>query len=170
MKCAKCEHDASVAYQNGDLCKDCFIDMLVKRIKKELSTEIPFVKDEKVFVDSDLAKVFLEKANSIPIELIDSEKEAEKIVISWSADDEASAFYEELISSQPDYSKIGQGPKIVKLFKTIIKKELKQAAEIVNIEFEVSETNEMVNTIQKKYPSSTFGLVNASVDFKRAIK
>ncbi len=182
MKCFKCSQEAKVNYPNGDLCADCFLDVLYKRVKKEIRTEHPFKKNENVLVFSKLAKVFLEKAiENLPLHITEAKEkygqdifgkdfsEYDKVVIPWTADDEANIFFEELSIQSPDFKKLGHTQKIIKIFKPLLDKEVAQAAHMLNLEFETAPKHKLIETIHKKYPSALFGLENAATEFKKAL-
>lgn len=182
MKCYKCHKKAQIAYPNGDLCNNCFLDILYKRVKKQIRTENPFEKNEKVLVYGKLAKQFLEKAvENLPLKITETAKytknvihdkyaKYDKVVIPWSADDESDIFYEEIIKEKPNFRNIVDNNKIVKIFKSILDKELVQAAKILKINFKPQKRNKEVEKIQKKFSMAKFGLVKAADEFKKAIK
>ncbi len=70
MKCLKCCKKAEIPYPNGDLCKDCFIEIIINRIKKEIRKNNPFVKDEKVLVYGEITEYFLKKSvEGLPLKI-----------------------------------------------------------------------------------------------------
>lgn len=182
MKCLKCNNEASIPYPNGDLCSDCYIELLVNRIKKDVRTQAPFKKDEKVLVFGKLTKIFLDKIiENLPLKIEESKskyskdvlnkdfKEYDKIVLPWTSDDEAEMFYSEMTSNKPDFNKMGHS-KFIKLFKSVLERELITASKILNIEFEPQERNKDLEKINKKYPSAKYGLVKSSEEIKKALK
>ena len=169
MKCSKCTNEATVKYPNGDLCNSCFMDMLYKRAEKEIRQH-PFKKGEKVLIIGKLAEHFLNHINKIEIAKTVAEKEKDgydKIILPWTADDEADNFYEQITSSNPN---LKENSKVIKLFKSILDKELAEAAKILNIEFINKARNQDVEKINKKYPTAKFGLVKSSEEIKKALK
>ncbi len=183
MKCYKCKKQAQVRYQNGALCASCFLDILYKRAKKELRKECPFTKGEKVIVYGSLTRRFLEQAiEDLPLEIhkdtrkftknVFNEKftKYDKIVIPWTANDEAELFYEEIIKKEANFRKIGHNNKFVKIFKTITDDELIQASKILNINFHPLPKNKEIALIRKKYKMADFGLVKSSEEIKKALQ
>ncbi len=183
MKCFKCANEATVKYPNGDVCNDCFIEIMTNRVKKEIRADTPFKKDERVLVFGALAKLFFDKiVEGMPLKVTESTDEYDKsvlmkdfpqydkIVVPWTADDEAEQFYKELTKSKPNFAVIGSTQKFVKIFKSVSSKELKQAAQILQIPFEDMKKDETVEKIQKKYPSAVFGLTKSAAEFKKAIQ
>lgn len=180
MKCLKCPKEAAIPYPNGNLCQECFIEMLVSRIKKEIRSEQPFNKNEKVLIFGRLTEAMFHKViENLPLDVTraisdynpsNGYPEYDKVVIPWTADDEAALFYKELTKSDPDFEKIGQSKGIVKLFKSILDKELKQAAKILDIVFIPNAKDQDLEKINKKYPSSNFGLVKSAAEFKKALQ
>ena len=171
MKCAKCTNEATIKYPNGDLCNSCFMDMLYKRVEKELRQH-PFKKGESVLIVGELASHFIDHVNKIELFKVFAEESNEnedydKIVIPWTADDEADNFYEELTSNKPN---LKENNKTIKLFKSILDKELAEAAKILKIEFTPKKRNSDVEKINKKYPTAKFGLVKSSEEIKKALK
>jgi hypothetical protein len=182
MKCATCLNEATTKYPNGDLCNSCFIDMLCKRIQKETKAANPFNANERVLVFGKLAKAFLEKAIGLPLQINEATEEYtkktidkefpgyDKIVVPWTANDEAELFYTEMTKMNPNMKNIGSDRKFVKLFKSITDKELIQAAKILGIEFQKVKRSPELEKIHAKYPSSIFGLGKSAEEFKKALR
>ena len=181
MKCLKCSKEATVKYPNGDLCNDCFIEILTNRIKKDTKNHVQFKKGDKILVFGKLAKIFLEKVvGNIPLEITEADEkynsdaikkyfpDFDKVVIPWTADDEAESFYNELTSDESEFNK--ENNVIVKIFKMILDKELSMAAKILNMNFEIPSRNSDIERIQKKYPGSKFGLVKSAEEFRKALE
>lgn len=181
MKCLKCSRTAEISYPNGALCKSCFLEILTNRIKKELRKNNPFERGEKVLVFGKLTETFLKKAiEGLPL-VIKTDKKYEtnvfdrkfsydKVVIPWTADDEAELFYEEITKSKPNLKNKGQNQKIIKLFKPILDEELFKAAKILKISFKPKKRNKELERIQKKFTSAKFGLVKSAEEFRKAVK
>lgn len=183
MKCFKCSKDASVIYPNGDLCGDCFLEILVNRVKKEVRAECPVKKNEKILIFGKLARYFLERIiQGLPVTITEADEpfsidvllknfsEYDKVVIPWTADDEAILFFDELITANPAFDKIGHSKKIIKLFKSVLDNEVQQAAMLLAMDHKTVTRNDLVEKIQKKYPSAKFGLVKSASEFKKALE
>ena len=138
MKCENCENEAKIRIPEGNLCNDCFINNLVERVKKELSGKIK--ENDKIFIDSEMAKIFFDKANNVSVKLVKNPKsnELEKldhIVVTKTADDE---YYQELVADAEKY--IGENGLIsgsnqhIFLFRTILDKEYMLAAKILGVD------------------------------------
>jgi hypothetical protein len=180
MKCVKCSNEATIKYPNGDLCNDCFIAMLVSRIKKELRAEQSFQKNERVLVFGKITVMILAKVvEGLPLSITEATdeydpankyNEYDKVVIPWTADDEAQLFYEQLTKKNPTFEALGTSKRIVKLFKTITEKELLQAAKALDVSVEPKQKDKELAAIQKKYPGATIGLVKSAQEFKKALQ
>ena len=180
MKCHTCDNRAKISFPNGDLCKSCFLGVLYKRIKKELRSEARFKRDARVLVFGALATHFLKHAiEGLPLQITETKipftKEIlkkdfaryDKVVIPWTADDEAEVFYLQLQSEKPDFSMLKQ-EKIVKLFKPILDKELLQASKLLKIPFVVPVRDAVFAKIQKRY--NTHGMVKSADEFRKAVR
>ncbi|MBN2420762.1 hypothetical protein JXB27_00625 [Candidatus Woesearchaeota archaeon] len=171
MKCLKCGRNAEISYPNGDLCKDCFLEVLVSRIKKEIRLKNPFSKNEKVLVHGKLAEYFLKKAvGDLPLK-IKVVKPAfggkvvvgfDKIVIPITADDEAEAFFEEMMKKKASIEK--KNSKIVKIFVPVLDSELVSASKILKIHFKAERRSREYEKIRQRNPASAFGLVKSKDD------
>ena len=176
MKCYKCStNEAEIEYPNGKLCKNCFLDIIYKRIEKDIKQQ-PFKKGEKVLVFGQLTHSILSKINKIDIDVIERNHEYtksmdisqfNKVVIPWTADDEAEAFYESITSPEPTFE---ENLKIVKLFRSLSDEEVLQTAKILCIEHPQKNRNPDIERIRKKYQSSMFGLAKSSEEIKKALQ
>lgn len=173
MKCFKCSRNAEISYPNGDLCKNCFLDIVVNRIKKEIRTKNPFEKNEKVLVHGKLAEYFLKKAvGDLPLKIkfvktafngkMDSK--FDKIVVPVTADDEAEAFFEDLMRKKASNEK--KNSKIVKIFASVLDSELVSASKILKINFKPNKRSKEYEKIRGRNPASAFGLVKSKDDFE----
>ncbi|MEK6886567.1 MAG: hypothetical protein AABW88_01925 [Nanoarchaeota archaeon] len=176
MKCPRCSNEAKVPYPNGNLCENCYIDVLTARIKKDTKMNSPLNKGEKILVYGKLTEIFLRKAMpELPLEIttIDkkykktkNEEKYDRIVIPFTADDDAESFYSEITKKDPN---LEEDKKVVKLFRTMLNEEVIKAAKILNVKIELNK-NKKLNKIKKKFPQSIFGLRNAAEEFRKAIK
>lgn len=189
MKCLKCSNIAKVPYPNGNLCEKCFIDVLTARIKRDTKLNHQFKKGEKVLVFGRLAGVFLKKAmQNLPLKITLTNREYDKIrylskydkiVIPFTADDEAELFYSEITKKK---IKLKENKKIIKLFRTILNDELIKAAKILKINInnknkfkinninKINDKNKELIKIYKRFPNSIFGLRKSAEEFRTAIK
>ncbi len=178
MKCLKCPKEAVIKYPNGDLCNDCFIEILVNRVKKDTKSN-PFSKGDNVLVFGKLSMFFLKKViENLPVTMTEEDNftkdilkndftNYDKVVIPWTADDEAVSFYVDITSPNPKFE---NDNKFVKIFKSILEKELLEASKILNINFIPDKNNEEIEKISRKYPSSKFGLIKSAEEFKKALQ
>ena len=167
MNCLKCPKTAKISHFNGYFCHDCYIDMIVARIRKDLRKGSGLSKGDNVLVHGELAKYFLKRVvEDLPIKLVD--KGYNKIVIPFTADDEANLFYEEITKTKPDLTRLGNDKKTIKIFKAIADKELEGAAEILKIEFKPNKKSKDVAEIFGRYKA--FSMAKCADEFKKAIK
>lgn len=186
MKCLKCSNTAKIPYPNGNLCEKCFIDVLTARIKRDTKLNNIFKKGEKVLVFGRLAEVFLKKAMpDLPLKITLTNKKYDrikdlsrydKIVVPFTADDEAELFYSEITKKKVN---LKENKKIVKLFRTVLDDELNKAAKILKVKINNKNNinnknkinkNRELKKIKRKFPHSIFGLRKSADEFRKAIK
>ena len=176
MKCPRCTCPASIPFPNGNLCPECFLDVLINRIRRDTKLQNPFKINERVLVFGKLTEWFLKKAVEFPLKIMVTTKKYDKIkdlsrydkiAIPWTADDEAELFFNEITSKKPGFN---ENKKIIKLFKSILDKELEQASKILKIKFKIKKRNKELEKIHKKYTHSIFGLRKSAEGFKRTLK
>lgn len=175
MKCHICSKQAKIPFPNGNLCQNCFLGMLINRIKKDTKLNNPFKKDEKVLVFGKITEWFLRKID-IPLKITETNKsydrvknlnKYDKVVIPWTADDEANSFYSQMTSKNPSFK---ENKRLVKLFRTILGDELIKASKILKMNIRINKKSKEINKIHKKFEHSIFGLKKSLEEFKKAIK
>ena len=178
MKCLKCDNTAEIQFPNGDLCPSCFLEILTNRIKKDVRQNIPFKKGEKVLVFGKITNSFLKRiVGALPLDITTSNKRFgedvndfssyDKVVIPWTADDEALLFYTEITKKNP---RLNKNKLIVELFRTVLDDELIKAAKILKIKIKLKSKRKELEKIHKKFPNSIFGLRKSAEEFMKAVK
>ncbi len=178
MKCQKCNKSATVIFKHlGNLCDNCFIDVVEKRVKKELRNKWKFKKDQRILIIEDETKEgkvssYLAKlvTKDLPLFIeikknIDLNKESDNydvIFIPWSLDNEIQSFLGNIFGNKE--IELEKNNKIIKLLKNLSEEEIEMVAKVKNISFikkEVSELKQFIENIEKKYPGSKFALLKS---------
>jgi len=145
MKCYLCNKTAKIKQQKGRyICNECFVRLIEKRIRKNTRLNKIFRPKDNVLVLGDLSRYFVESiTRDLPIKVFyRKNKKVNKVVVEWTADDEANLFLEGLFSGK----KIKQDKKHVKLLRVITDREARLFAKIKKLKFKENKKN---NDIQK---------------------
>lgn len=178
MKCQKCNKESTINFKHlGNLCDNCFINIIQKRVKKELRNKWNFKKDQRILIvenDTKEGKVNVYLAQLITNKLpalidiknnVDLDKELDNydiIFIPWSLDNEVEEFLSEVFKNEIFISKYKS--KVIKLLRGLSEEEIEMIAKIKNISFieeEKSELEKFIENIEKKYPGSKFALLKS---------
>ncbi len=174
MTCSKCL--GNVVYENkntGDLCSSCFLDMVEKRLRKEIKNAGWLNKNEKVLIlddDSLEANVtedlFKKVMGSLPLQ-IEKKKEFSSdynhIILPWSLEREVNGFLNNLFTSKKNEE---TQSKCIKLLKSISEEEIVLIAKIKNIPGKLKGTEkDFIADLEKKYPGGKMALVKAMKEF-----
>jgi len=166
-----CTHTSEVEFkQLGSFCKDCFIKLLKKRVKKEFGKYEWFKKDEKVLLVNKhdaashlLSRVFYEITSDMPLKLEEKpsvDEGYERVLLPTIADETAISFLNEIL----------QGKKMEKLpanfmlpLQCIRKEELSVYAKFENLPFDFSNsrTQEFLDTLEENYPGTKFSIIKS---------
>ena len=150
MKCYLCSKKAKIQQQKGRaVCDECFCRLIEKRIRKYTRLNKIFRPKDKILVKGRLSRYFIESiTKNLPIKIVN--KKSNKVVVDWTADDEANLFLEELFLGK----KNKQDKKQVKLLKVITDKEAKLFAKIKKLKFKENKKNKdiqkFIDELEKK--------------------
>ncbi|MEM2916094.1 MAG: hypothetical protein QXT19_01935 [Candidatus Woesearchaeota archaeon] len=153
-----CKKPASVFFPHlSPLCKECFNQLLRRRVRKAIREHGELKPNQKVFIDGSgaLAVLFKSAVTGLPLKFVPKSK-AEVIVVGKTADDEAVEFLEQLFKG-----KITKKTKALNIFANITAKELEKYCELNSIRQEKrqkSELREALESLDEKYPGIMFAL------------
>lgn len=159
MKCIHCSSTAKLKFTDKNLCNRCFCKVIEKRVRKYLRLNKLITKGDKVYIDSDVCKYFIDKIISFPIEIVKDKKKADKVVIPWTLDHEGLSFLGKFFEKEFGMEK--ENKKYVKLFKTIDEKSLFEFCRIKKIKYKKIKDNELskeLDKLSKKYPELKYSL------------
>lgn len=181
-KCSKCINNAEINSANQLYCRNCFIDVIDKRIKKSMKGKLE--KREKVLVVGDITKKAFERTVSIPVkpifrnkfsfgkrclqEIIAGKKFSDfvkkekisKVIIPWTADMEASELLENFFILNRKIS----DNNYVKFFKDVTEGELKEYAKILKSDYSLEKQGDVAGfaiEVEKQYPGTIFSLAKS---------
>jgi hypothetical protein len=190
MKCLKCKKSGAFKVQNLVACRNCFLEIIEKRVRKELRINQLIEKNDKILIIDDDSKeskinMFLLKEiiKGLPVEISIKKMRFilgenipgnyNKILVPWNADREG----EYLLSCVLDNKK----PKYlwhykimkktyIKLLLPITSDELIIYAKIRGVKSKEEKKSEMIAMIQKlekEYPETIFSLVKSAKEIKK---
>tara|TARA_Y100000034_G_scaffold39094_2_gene48182 strand:+ start:22673 stop:23218 length:546 start_codon:yes stop_codon:yes gene_type:complete len=171
MKCHNCSATAKYKFTDKRLCARCFCKVVEKRLRKYLRLSKCITKGDKVYVDSDVCKYFIDKIITFPITKVkvgkkgttikEITKKVDKMVIPWTLDHECMLFLDKFSGKGFDLKMLESDKKIVKLFLTIDEASLIDFCKINKIKYDKIKNNKVKNKIDKlveKYPEIKYSL------------
>ena len=180
MKCIKCSKkvNISIKHLGGDLCSNCFAEVIEKRVRKSLR-EHDWLKpdDDIIIIDNSTLKakvvVYLLKSifkgqpfrfNIKKAEISSAEKIAKarnKVIIPWNLDDEIKQYLDALFNNK----KIKK-TELIKPLLNISDEEIGYFAKIKKIKGRKTpktRLGKMLDNLEKRYPGSKFGLLRSII-------
>lgn len=179
-KCQKCGRKSSVNLRHiGPMCRCCFLEVIEKRVRKELRTGKLIRKNDRIlFIDNgskefkvgyalltsiikDLpVKISIKKSKSIAASSALSKK-YDKIIAPWSLEDEDEQFLDFLFSRKKPKQMCRNA---VKLLMNISEDEISAFAAIKGFKFREkpkSAVRKILDSLEKRYPGYKFSLLNS---------
>ena len=181
-KCSKCRNNAEINSANQLYCRNCFLDVIDKRIKKSMKGKLE--KGEKVLVLDEITKKAFGRTVSIPVkalfknesffgneniggivagkkfsDFLKKEKIA-KALIPWTADMEASELLENFFTLNRKIS----DNNYVKFFKGITEEELEEYSNILEADYCSETSGEAAGfaaEVENQYPGTIFSLAKS---------
>jgi len=155
----------SLGHLKGE-CEDCFQRLLIQRILKELRG---FKRGERVLIakGGPAAVHLLQKALAempVPIEIV-QEPPADKALSIDIADTLIVQFLDEIMNGKPMAK---DAPETLKPLRMITKEELVEYAKLhaIPVNFQVSDTQQFIDELQAKYPSTKFAALKSMEELK----
>lgn len=188
VKCGKAAEEKSIA-----ACKNCFVKIIEKRVRKEIRINRLFRKGDRVALIDDKsaeAKVsgFMIKSilGNLPMEF--SVKKADyhlgklsggksdKVIIPWCADLE-SEYLLSCVFENKNPEHLGHfmkgGKMYIKLLLPLIRREVEEFARIKGLRYykkkKKSQAMKMLDTLETEYPDIKFGVLRSSRELKRSL-
>jgi len=192
MECIKCSQKSSISMKHlGELCKTCFVEVIEKRVRKELRTKNPLKKNNKIVIinnaskESAVSEYLLKKIiKGLPVDITIKKssklnlpsktvQKYDKIIIPWSLEDEAAEFLELLFNKTPitKFSK-----KSIKLLKVLSEEEITMYTKIKKLKYnkqskkKKSKVKIILDTLEKKYHGYKFSLLNSTRNIKGILR
>ncbi len=159
MKCIHCSSKAKYKFTDKQLCAKCLCKVIEKRVRKYLRLSKAIKKGDKVYVDSDVCKFFIDSIISFPIVKVKTKEKADKVVVPWTLDHECMLFMDKFGGKNFNIEK--ENKKIIKLFITIDEKSLIEFCKIKKIKYKQMKQNKLKKELDKlvvKYPEIKYSL------------
>jgi len=153
MDCIRCHKKAVVSIKgNPAFCEKCFCDAIEKRIRKHVRMNKLFSKNDKIYTEGELCKYLVRDIiKDLPVKYT-SKKQANKIVLAYTANDLCIDFLKYLTENKSLISKT----KEVKLLATITNEEAKLFAKFKKLEFKPLKKepnlNKFLSNLSEKNP------------------
>ncbi|MBN2111570.1 hypothetical protein JW707_00570 [Candidatus Woesearchaeota archaeon] len=182
MKCFKCGRQAVASFrQIGSLCENHFLELIEKRVRKDMRTKRLIRKNDRILLINNESKEYhtgyyllkrIIKDLPVKIEtrktsnLAASSKKHNKIIIPWSLDDEAEEFLN-MVFSKKKPKKFSK--KTIKLLKNVTEEEIEIFAKIKKFKCRKQakpRIKKMLDELEKRYPGYKFSLLNSIKQMK----
>ena len=185
MKCIKCSKKANVKVQNLNSCENCFLDIIQKRVRKELRINKLIRKNDKILIIDDGSPEFyindyllknIIKGLPVVIKIKKLKyvlgKEVKgnfnKIIIPWNADKEDEYFLGCVFENQKTpylgHFKLRE-KNYIKLLLPVLRSEIEEFAKIkkfaINKQVKTY-VSEMMDQLETEYPEIKFSLLKSS--------
>ncbi len=162
MKCIHCSATAKYKFTDKNLCTRCFCKVIEKRVRKYLRLGRFITKGDKVFVDGDVCKYFIDSIISFPMIKVKDKAKADKIIVPYTLDHKCLLFLQRFSEKNFDLDmwKLSE-KKIVKLFMTIDEASLIEFCKIKKIKYEPIKDSKLKKELDKlvaKYPETKYSL------------
>ncbi len=172
MKCTKCKKTAQIKLKTlGDFCNRCFLEVIEKRVRKDLRLNKWIRKNDKILIIDDKSKEskvgeYLLKSiiKDLPVKITKKKSKAgkfDKIIIPWNLDREAESSLNKIFTRLP---KKQQDKKEIRLLRNVLDKEIEIFAKLKGFKYAKKPRPELQKTMDKleeKYPGCKFSLLNS---------
>jgi len=157
-----------VEYAGLKYCKRHFIELITKRIRKDLRTREEIDLNKKYYLLREnspefiLTKYFLERIfeKHLMIEEVTKIKQ-KNMIITTNLDIEAKNFLESYFTNKKYIEKH------IRLLRTVTKEEIEKLCEVLDIKGRPKKGLAFLETIDKKYPGSKFSVLRSIDHFKK---
>jgi len=192
MKCIKCNRKSQSNFRHiGPLCRECFLKVIEKRLRKDIRAAKSIQKNDKILLINNESKeyyvgefllksiikqlpvkIYVKKSKSLKMPQKISKK-YDKIIIPWSLDDEAEEFLNNIVGKNQNKSKkSAESKKEIRILKNISEEEIEFFAKIKKFKYKSAETKtkaaksrsktkKMLDELEKRYPGYKFSLLNS---------
>lgn len=179
-KCCNCKRKSKSNLRHlGALCDKCFCKIIEKRVRKYVRVNKLFKKNDKIMVTDALCnylvksilkglpvklfykKVNVEKLNDKNIKDFIKKNKINKVVVSWTADDEAQLLLQKVFHDKKEI----KDRKIVKLLNPILDDEALLFSKFKKLQFKINKKDknlkEFIDKVEKVNPGAVFGLMKS---------
>ena len=151
-KCNLCGNLKAFKHLDRFVCDRCFVRLIERRVQKGLGRV--FVKGNKVLVVGDLAEYFLKKSiKDLPLKIAVKKKMPsdvsgyDKVVLGMTMDDVDAGFLADIFGK--DF-KVEKDSGVIRILSAITDEEAVRFAKIKDLNFSVSEKNQVIKDFLKK--------------------
>ena len=159
-KCFKCNGSANIEFSHleGPLCNSHFLNMIEKRVRKEVKDSFLEPKGEFTIFKEDnhrfhLTKYFLERVFKSLIKLKPVSKNAQ--IIPTSLDIEANSFLNSFYSNKDFVDNT------VKPLRGVLEKELEEVCKILDIKYTKTLVSEELDKFEGEFPGTKFSILKS---------
>ena len=174
MKCKSCNKESKVhlAYPPHELCEECFLKIIEKRVRKYVRINKLFKKNDKILIINDNSKeaqvnkyILKSIIKNMPATITEKETSkgtrVDKIIMPWNLDDEINQYLEEVMNKKKEK----RNTKEIKILKPVLDSEVEIFAKIKGFKYKKvkhQEKNPFLKGLEEKHPGTKFSLLKSS--------
>jgi hypothetical protein len=172
VKCVKCRNKATVSLRTlGSFCNRCFLEVIEKRVRKDMRINEWIKKDDRILLIDDNSKEakvgeYLLKSiiKGLPVKITKKKSKLgkfDKIIIPWSLDREVEASLAGIFAKSP---KNQRSKKEIRLLRNVLDREIEVFAKIKGFRYANKARPKlqiMADKLEEKYPGCKFSVLNS---------
>jgi hypothetical protein len=154
--CMKCEKKGNVNLGYTSYCDNHFLEVILKRIRKNLLGVFDFKKEYKILkiTETTIAKRLLNKIYNKRLNLIEIKEFEEGCIIPTSLDEECSRFMQSFFENKEYEVKNAIYP-----LRVVLRKELGELARIFKLKYEVK--TDVLDDLEENHPGTKFATLKS---------
>lgn len=154
--CSKCGEKATINLSYTNYCKPHFMEVLIKRIRKNLIGTFDFDKTYLILKtnETEIAKALLTKVYRGRLKLEETDEFSKGIIIPSTLEDETSKFLDSFLENKEYEIKEAIYP-----LRIILREELKEAAKLLNLDYEI--LPHPLDGIESHHPGTKFATLKS---------
>ena len=156
------------------LCKDCFVEQIEKRIKRNIKAHAPVQRGETLLVENELCRIILlDIIQGLPVTILSlatNVHQKGRKVLCWTLDDEIHYFLTQFFANE-EYNALGHKDAI-KLFISIRDNELELLAKAKGLLYTTKpkdKIHELIDNLEQKHPETKFSLAKTMEELKKIL-
>ena len=167
-KCHKCNRKAEFRHVDKQLCRSCLSKQIEQKIRRNLR-QYDIKKDSRLYVNDDASRYVVEKVVNRPVKIVSEKKDADRVVVAWTLDDENEQFLGNMFADKKLFD--AGDKKLIKLFTPLSRKNMKNYFGIRKIQYSPAKTElgKVLDKMELKYPGLKTSLLKSQEKLKELV-